>query len=341
MLNFKKGNIVKCEAEAIVNSVNTLGVMGKGIALAFKDAFPENFKIYEKACKEGTINIGKLLITDTGKLFPKYIINFPTKTNWRFPSKYEYIEKGLDDLIRIIKEKNIKSIAIPPLGAGNGKLAWDKVKNIISEYLKNISNDIDIIIFEPGFNDQHIQNEKQLELTPARAIFIYLLKNYQILGYEINLLVAQKIAYFIQRLGEDLNLSFEKGTYGPYSHQLTHLMKLLNYAYIKYNENSSSPNTIVEIYSHKYPDVENYIDKELNKEQKKRARKLIEFIEGFESPFGLEVLATVDFISKETKKKKLQDIQSEIYNWTKRKREIMKPHHIEIAFDRLKKYKFI
>ena len=341
MLKFTTGNIIKCETEAIVNSVNTQGIMGKGIALAFKNAYPDNFKIYEKACKEGTIDIGKLLITETGELFPKYIINFPTKKHWRNPSKYEYIEKGLKDLKKLIREYKIQSISIPPLGAGNGRLKWQIIKEMIIDSLKEFSNNLEILIFEPGYNDQNIPEEKQIELTPARALFVYLLKNYQILGYQINLLVAQKIAYFMQRFGENLRLNYEKGTYGPYSNNLNHLLKLINNAYIRYNQNDNSPMTNVEIISEKYPQVFEYYHSNISEEQKERATKLLKFIEDFESPYGLELLATIDFISTETGKKDISEIENEISHWTTRKREIMKPKHIQLAYERLREYNLI
>ncbi len=342
MISFKVGDILKSQTDAIVNTVNTKGVMGKGIALAFKKAYPKNFKIYEKACKEGEVEIGKMLITETGELFPKYIINFPSKKHWRNPSKYEFIEKGLEDLIRVINEYNVQSISIPPLGSGNGRLDWMKVKDILTTYLKDIANDIEIVIFEPGYNDQIVSKpEKEISLTPARAIFVYLLKKYQVLGYQINLLVAQKMSYFMQRFGEELNLDFEKGHYGPFSNNLTHLLKYINQSFISYNQNNNSPGTTLEIRDGRYNEVERYFDNNLDKEQKARAEKTLELIRGFESPYGLELLATIDFIVSKTNAKDISEIAEEITNWTKRKKTIMKPKHIELAYQRLKEFNLI
>jgi O-acetyl-ADP-ribose deacetylase (regulator of RNase III)/uncharacterized protein YwgA len=341
MLKFTTGNIVKSQVEAIVNTVNTQGVMGKGIALAFKLAFPKNFTIYEKACKEGKVEIGKLLITETGEMFPKYIINFPTKIHWRYPSKYKYIEDGLKDLLRIIKEYNIKSIAIPPLGSGNGRLDWHRVKKLLETYLSDIESDIEITIFEPGYNDQISIKPKTVELTTARAIFLYVLKHYQILGYRINLLVAQKIAYLIQRLGEPLKLSFVPGTYGPYSNNLNHLLKLLNNSFISYDQNDNSPGTVIEINLKRFDKVENYFNDKLTEEQKERTNRLLNLIEGFESPFGLELLATVDFIVQNKSIQDVTDIENEIGSWTQRKRDLMKPHHIKVAYKRLKEFDLV
>lgn len=338
MIKFICGNILKSETEAIVNTVNTQGVMGKGIALSFKEAYPLNFKIYKKACNEGTIDIGKLLVTETGQLYPKYIINFPTKKHWRNPSKYEYIEEGLKDLVRLIKEYSIKSISIPPLGAGNGRLEWERVKNILINHLSNISSDIDIVIFEPGYNDQKPQIKKDINLTAQRAIFIYVLWHYQILGYQINLLVAQKIAYFLQKFGENLNLDFEKGLYGPYSQRLNHLLKYLNGGFIIYDESVNSPSTTINILNEKYNEVEKYYNERLSDEQKTRAQKVLNFIEGFESTYGLELLATISFIVEKTGKRSFEEILALVAVWTERKKEIMKPNHIKIALTRLQEF---
>lgn len=290
MIRFTIGNIISSETEAIINTVNTKGIMGKGIALQFKEAFPDNYKLYVKACKDGTIDIGKLLITETNLLYPKYIINFPTKQHWRENSSIEYIDKGLTDLIQIIEKYKIKSISIPPLGAGNGKLEWQKVKKLITSRLNKLSNEIDILIFEPGYNDQIKVKIKEIGLTPQRAIFIYILANYRILGYEINLLVAQKVAYFLQKFGENLNLDFDKGDYGPYSNRLMHLMKYINNTYIDFDPKRNSPNTIVTIVEDKYQEVIDYYNNNLSSEQKTRVQKVLDLFEGFESPYGLELL---------------------------------------------------
>ena len=135
MIQYKEGNILEEEAEALVNTVNTYGVMGKGIALAFKKAFPKNYKYYRQAYENGELETGKMFLHKTGLLLPKYIINFPTKKHWRYKSKLEYIEQGLDDLIFIIESNRIQSIAIPPLGCGNGGLDWKIVKKLIIDKL--------------------------------------------------------------------------------------------------------------------------------------------------------------------------------------------------------------
>ena len=156
MIRYTTGNIFDSDAQALINPVNTVGIMGKGLALQFKKAYPNNFIAYQKACKQGDIAIGKIFITidNNINLGEKIIVNFPTKKEWHKPSEYSFIEQGLDDLILIIKNQNIKSIAIPPLGAGLGGLEWEKVKIIIEQKLKDL--DIEILVYEPIISKNHL-----------------------------------------------------------------------------------------------------------------------------------------------------------------------------------------
>ena len=321
MINYTKGNIIKADVEALVNTVNTVGVMGKGIALAFKKAFPENYKIYRKLCEEKQFNIGDVLVTNTGQIRPKFIVNFPTKKHWKSRSKIEFIETGMKELVKEIKRNKINSIAIPPLGCGNGGLNWNDVKSIILKELEEVDKDIEVIIYEPGFNNQEIRPNKQITLTPARAMLLTSLRNYQVLGYSINLLVIQKIAYFLQRFGESLNLQYEKGHYGPYSHKLQHLAKYLNGYFLNFRHEATKPSTPV--YLSNFEKVESYIKANLSIEQNKRLNQVQKLIEGFESPYGLELLATVDYISQQEVIGDTNEINKKIENWTHRKKNLI------------------
>lgn len=149
-MRYMTGNLLASPAQALVNTVNTVGVMGKGIALQLKKRFPVNFKIYEKACNAGDVKIGRMLVVRENTLEgEKVIINFPTKTEWFKKSQYGYIEEGLKDLVRVINECKISSIAIPPLGCGNGGLKWEKVKEMMETHL-SVLKDVDIMIYEPN-----------------------------------------------------------------------------------------------------------------------------------------------------------------------------------------------
>jgi O-acetyl-ADP-ribose deacetylase (regulator of RNase III) len=156
MIRYTQGNLLEADAQALVNAVNTVGVMGKGVALMFKDAYPENFKSYEGACQSNEVQLGKMFVTERREMFgPKWIINFPTKAHWRFPSKIEWIVEGLEDLKRIIIENGIKSVALPALGAGNGGLAWKDVRPRIEAALGEL-RDVEVIVYEPTAKYQNV-----------------------------------------------------------------------------------------------------------------------------------------------------------------------------------------
>lgn len=149
MVNYIKGNLLNAKADALVNTVNTVGVMGKGVALAFKQAFSHNFQVYKKACDDGKLVIGELLIVADENLFlgKRTIVNFPTKTHWRLPSQYEYVEKGLQALQIYLSQNSSLTLAMPAPGCGNGGLEWAKVKQMIDQHLSHLPNDI--TVYEP------------------------------------------------------------------------------------------------------------------------------------------------------------------------------------------------
>lgn len=149
MIEITKGNLIETDAEALVNTVNCVGYMGKGIALQFKKAFPENFRVYEQACKKKQVKPGKMFVFETGSMLnPKYIINFQTKRHWRGKSKLEDIESGLKALVKEIRERSIRSVAVPPLGCGLGGLDWEVVRPMIEEAFLELP-DVQVCLFEP------------------------------------------------------------------------------------------------------------------------------------------------------------------------------------------------
>jgi len=193
MMKFVQGNLFDAPVEALVNTVNTVGVMGKGIALMFKEAFPANFLAYEDACKGHQIKIGRMFVTETHALSgPKWIINFPTKKHWRQPSKLEWITEGLDDLKRVIQQKHIRSIALPPLGSGNGGLDWREVRQQVEHILGDIE-DVDVVVYEPTEKYQNVAKRTGVDkLTPARALVAEMIRRYWVLGIECTYLHRNK-----------------------------------------------------------------------------------------------------------------------------------------------------
>ena len=149
-IRYTTGNLLDADVEVLVNAVNTVGVMGKGIALMFKNRYPKNMQEYASACRLNQVVTGKIFVTETGELMGhKWIVNFPTKQHWRNPSKMVWVEQGLDDLRRFIIENDVQSIAIPALGAGLGGLHWSVVRRAIEISLRGLDG-VDILVFEPA-----------------------------------------------------------------------------------------------------------------------------------------------------------------------------------------------
>ncbi len=345
MLRFIKGNLLESEAEALVNTVNTVGVMGKGIALQFKSQFPDNYKTYLKACKNNEFNIGDLLVTEEYSLLNgrKIIINFPTKTDWRKPSEYGYIEKGIIKLVDLIKEKDIKSIAIPPLGAGNGGLDWDKVKSLMEYYLRDL--DVDITIFQPNNAIEEVLKKERVKLTPARAMLLSVLFDLVKNGEFVSEFSAEKVAYFLQKFGakEDFKLTFSPNFYGPYSGKVKHVLYYLNGSYITgYSSKDKKPFEEISLRANTEKEIIDYLELPENLKYKTAVNKTKDFLRGFYSSFGLELLSTIDFIIDTNKTKSEDEIIKHLQIWSERKKMLFEnPKFIKIALNNIEKHLII
>ena len=304
MITFGQGNLLEARAEALVNTVNTVGVMGKGIALMFKERFAENFRLYSAACKASQIRTGKVFVTEVHELDgPRWIINFPTKQHWRAPSRMEWIVEGLQDLRRVLLANEVKSVAIPPLGSGNGGLEWADVRTQIEAALGDL--DIDILVFEPTRQYQNVAKRSGVEkLTPARALIAELVRRYWVLGMECSLLEIQKLAWFLERAIErfspadnPLDLRFIPNKYGPYANRLTHLLNSLDGSYLHCEKRISDADPLDTIW---FDDARKGFVQAYLKTEAKPYLEALEYtaalIDGFESPFGMELLATVEWL---------------------------------------------
>jgi O-acetyl-ADP-ribose deacetylase (regulator of RNase III) len=323
MIQYTTGNILESNAQALINTVNTQGVMGKGIALQFKKAFPNNFKAYRDACKHGNIAVGKLFVTKDRNLNSgeKIIINFPTKNDWRKSSEYSFIEQGLDDLVKIIEQQNIKSIALPPLGAGNGGLEWEKVKKILERKLEAL--DIEIHVYEPTNAIKEYLKKERVKLTEARALLLYVLYDLVRNGEYVSEFSSEKICYFLQKFGAEkyLKLKFEPNFYGPYSGKVRYVLNYLNGSYIMgYSDMNKKPFDPLMLVSDGYKDVELYIEN--NPELIEIATQTTKFLNGFYSDFALELLSSLDFIISENNTFDKQIITQKLSEWNDRKRSI-------------------
>ncbi len=337
MIEFVKGNLLEAEAEALVNTVNTVGVMGKGIALQFREAFPENYKAYQKACKQGQVQIGKMLVHDNGQFTqPRYIVNFPTKSHWREKSKLEDVQAGLADLERVIREYGIRSIAVPPLGCGSGGLDWNIVRPLIVDSLSQFS-DARILIYEPvgapKAEQIRVATEKP-NMTTGRAALIYLMERYAMSGYRFSLLEIQKLMYFLQAAGEPLKLNYVKKQYGPYAENLNHVLQRVEGHFMRgYGDRSGKASVYL------LPNAEEEAKQFLSDKSETQARlqKVLELIEGFETPYGLELLSTVHWLAGEDPNIKAnpQAAVKGFEAWNQRKRDYFKPEHIFTAWEHL------
>lgn len=304
MITFTQGNLLEARAEALVNTVNTVGVMGKGIALMFKERFDENFRRYAAACKAKEVQTGKMFVTPVHELDgPRWIVNFPTKQHWRAPSRMEWVVDGLQDLRRFLVEQQVTSIAIPPLGAGNGGLEWAEVREQIERALGDL--DIDILVFEPTQQYQNVAKRTGVEkLTPARALIAELVRRYWVLGMECSLLEIQKLAWFLERAIErynpgdnPLDLQFAAHKYGPYANRLDHLLNNLDGSYLHSEKRISDadPLDVIWFDDERKAFVQTYLKSEA-KAYTQALESTAALIDGFESPFGMELLATVDWL---------------------------------------------
>ncbi len=335
MIKYRSGDILSQDSEALVNTVNCVGVMGRGVALQFKNAYPENFKAYEAACKRGEVQPGRMLVFKTNTLTnPKYIINFPTKRHWRQNSKIEDIESGLKALVREIKERGIRSIAIPPLGSGLGGLYWPEVRGRIQAALEEVPN-LQAVVFEPIPRSMtRSQRPKNVpKMTAGRAALIGLMHRYLVGLMEpyVTLLEVHKLMYFMQCAGQPLKLNYKKALYGPYAENLGHVLKTIEGHLVQgYADGGDAPGKLLEL----FPGAVEKAEEELNQhgETRQRFERVVDLVQGFETPFGLELLSTVHWVVTIEGAKSPTEAIKKAYAWNKRKRQFSE-RQLTLAFD--------
>ncbi len=332
------GDLLKQEdVDAIVNTVNCVGVMGKGIALQFKNKWPLNFAQYAAACKAKEVRPGSMFVHDSGGLVkPNYIINFPTKDHWRGSSKLKFIEDGLVDLVRQIKRLSIKSIAIPPLGCGNGGLEWSVVKPLIESAFTELP-EVEVRLFEPGDAPSAKSMEvrtKRPKMTRGRAAILKVIETYKSLNYGVSKIEAQKLAYFLQEAGQDLTLDFAKHHYGPYSEKLRHALNRMEGHFIR-GVGDGVVESEIEPLPGALDEADALVSQTADEELLDRVRHVAELIEGFQSPYGMELLATVHWTAAHQGAESAPEALAHIANWSDRKRALMTAHHVQAAWDRL------
>ena len=339
-IEYKTGDILQEDAEALVNSVNCVGVMGRGIALQFKHQFPENFKAYADACKRNELQPGRMFVFETGQLTPPhYIINFPTKRHWRGKSRIEDIETGLVDLVREIKAREIRSVALPALGTSLGGLPWVEVRQRMQWALQEVDG-VRVVVFEPGSvpaDGRPNRSTSVPKMTKGRAALVMLMRQYLdgLLDPFVTLLEVHKLMYFLQQAGEPLRLRFQKATYGPYAENLRHVLKHVEGHLITgYADEGDNPAIELELVPGAVEDAKAFL--EVHPTIRRRLKRVSRLADGFESPFGLELLSTVHWVAEEHTDVTDSDVVAEVYSWGQRKQQFSE-RQIRLALNVLRK----
>lgn len=339
MIRFAQGDILRAETEALVNTVNCVGVMGRGIALQFKNVFPDNFKAYETACRLGEVQPGRMFVFDTGRLTgPRYIINFPTKRHWRGKSRIEDIQAGLKALVAEIRARKIRSIAIPPLGSGLGGLEWARVRPLIERALAEVP-EVNALVFEPGGapSDGRANRSSEVpKMTAGRAALLGLMDRYLIALMDpfITLLEIHKLLYFLQSAGEPLRLRYVKGPYGPYAENLRHVLRDIEGHLISgYGDGGDAPDKPLSLVPGAVSDAEAFLEN--HPATHEHFDRVVRLVEGFETPFGLELLATVHWVALQEKAQDETEVLQKTYAWAPRKKQFT-PAQVHLAFERLR-----
>lgn len=333
MVEIRSGNILDADAEALVNTVNTVGVMGKGIALQFRQAFPQNYEVYRRACERSEVQPGKMLVVSTDRLDnPRYVVNFPTKRHWKGKSRIEDIESGLEALVAEIRRLNIGSIAIPPLGCGNGGLDWEVVRPMILHAVAAVP-EVQVLLYPPRgapvLEEMPVATARP-SMTPSRAALLSLMVDYGIPGYRLTLLEVQKLAYFLQVAGQPLRLQFVRHKYGPYAETLNHVLQRIEGHFIRgYGDRSREAS--IRVIPEAVEEATRFLSGDA--ETAGRLERVRRLIEGFETPYGMELLATIHWVAQ-TESAARNDAEEAVrlvQEWSGRKRRTFLPQHIRTA----------
>lgn len=321
-MKVKIGNLFETKCNTIVNTVNCVGVMGKGIALEFKKQYPSMFSDYVNKCNLGELRPGKPYVYEDASGMK--ILNFPTKDHWRSPSRLSYITEGLDWFIEHYWEYGIESIAFPPLGCGNGGLIWDVVGPIMYQKLKDLPIEIEIYapfgasqreLTEEFFMErdykQEIVGASNLRVNPKWYLILQVVRelNEREYALKVGRTIFQKICYVITRNGVDTGFIFSKGSYGPFSAQVKESITALANANLILEEQlgrmiSLKVSDKVEINREKFTD-----------EEWDAVRKTVDLFGRVKSTEQAEVIATVLFSYDQLKKSMESISDKDVYDF--------------------------
>ncbi|MCF6223998.1 MAG: macro domain-containing protein [Flavobacteriaceae bacterium] len=320
MINYKKGDILESHTEAIVNTVNCEGFMGKGIAYQFKVKYPENNKEYAKRCRNNSFTIGDILLFREND---KIILNFPTKDKWRKKSEYKFIEKGMKTLRNTIIENDLKSVSIPPLGCGNGGLEWSKVKAIIEKNILNISKDVEIVLYEPIFKKFRSKVKAPPKLTTSHLLLMRIKMNL----LKFNKIRLQKSAYLNNILTNENYFKFKGQDFGPYAHSIDILSRDIKEYQTYYNVNTK------EAFEQSFKTLVNKkIDSKLRSFDKSLNRT-IRFVNKIQNDSNLELITTLLFLIENNRDIDFETIVNKVETWNEHKRINFNRNKIDAEID--------
>lgn len=342
MITEARGNLLEADVDALVNTVNTVGTMGKGLALQFKRAFPSMNADYERAVRAGEVQIGRMHVwRNDGLTGPRYVVNFPTKRHWRSPSRLADIEAGLVDLRRVISDLSIRSIAVPPLGCGNGGLDWATVEPLIRGSLSDLS-DVNVMVYAPAPGPRAAEmpnRSRKPRMTLGRAALVGALDRYRAASLaDASVVEVQKLLYFLQEAGEPLRLRYVAHTYGPYADNLRAVLREMEGHYLTGFGDGSAPVMQAEAIA-LLPGAVEAADNELaaHPDTQARIERVVDLVDGFESMYGLELLGSVHWCAThEAAGAPDPAIVEAVQSWTPRKGRLFTAEHVAAALGALR-----
>lgn len=341
-----EGDLLASGADALVNTVNCVGVMGKGVALQFKRQHPEMFVSYKRACDRGEVRIGRMFVWETGLLNgPRYIINFPTKTHWKGRSRLEWVREGLVDLRRVIGDLGLGSVALPPLGAGNGGLDWTDVEPLIRDTLGDLP--IEVIVYPPGGGMRRVEGRVRIQMSRSRALVLSLMKGYgrkreQIEPWDdarsVSHLEIQKLMYFADVIDPSLRLNFSPGRYGPYSDKVRIVLQEMEGRYTDgFGDGTGKPLSLDPLRVTEEGELElaRFEATTQGREVQDLASRVLVYTHGFEDPYGVELLASTLFVAQAKRSMDPALVASGVRSWTERKSVLFTDDDIATALRHL------
>ncbi|MCF6391028.1 macro domain-containing protein [Mycobacterium sp. MBM] len=342
------GDLLDAETDAVVNTVNCVGVMGKGIALQFKRRYPSVFKTYAMACKAGDVRTGKMFPVQTGEIVgPNWVINFPTKQHWRAPSRLEWIKAGLVDLRRVVSELGIKSIAIPPLGAGNGGLDWSEVEPLIRSAFAD-DPDVEVHLYAPTTARRSIAVPRiKPRITPTRALLLALMDQYiaarasadPLADTGTSHLEVQKLVYFANLIRPIPRMKFAQNKYGPYSDEVRHILEELEGSFTSgYGDGDDRVLDLrpIEVTDAGRSELLHYVDESESSMVTETVDRVLETVAGFEGAYGLELLATTHWVAVHENATNADSATEAVRKWSERKGRIFTDSHVGSALEHLR-----